>query len=550
MAKLIALVKPLAGVMVLAILLGVLGNLCSIFIPVLGGLAILERAGAGAPLGLAFGSLIAAAVVCGALRGAFRYGEQTCNHFIAFKLLALIRERVFEALRRLCPAKLVGRERGNLVTIITGDIELLEVFYAHTVSPVAIALVVSVIMTAFVGLYHPLYALIAAAGYLTVGAALPAIASRAVKADNARLREDAGRFSSFYLDSLRGIAELLRSGAGERRRAQIGGKTDDTDAIRRRLNSREGALGALSGLAVTCFALITLTAAFFLRRAGYVDTAGAVIPVVAVYSSFGPVLALASLGAGIQSTLAAGGRVLGLLSETPQTKDVTDGVTPEFTGAHSDGLTFSYKNTGYARSPVPDDLVLRDLSVDIPRGKITGITGRSGSGKSTFLRLLMRFWDAPEGSLFISDAPVSAITTEHLRCIESFVTQDTELFHDTIEANIKLGRPDATRAEVEAAAKKASVHAFISSLPNGYDTQIGELGDTLSGGERQRVGLARAFLRDSPLLLLDEPTSNLDSLNEGIILKALRDSAGERTIVLVSHRASTMGIADRTYSVE
>ncbi|MDR1588687.1 MAG: ABC transporter ATP-binding protein/permease [Oscillospiraceae bacterium] len=539
MSRLIVFVMPLAGVMVLAVLLGVLGNLSSIFITVFGGLAILDAAGIVAPAGVGFSALIAAAVVCGVLRGAFRYGEQTCNHFIAFRLLALIRERVFEALRRLCPAKLEGRERGNLITILTGDIELLEVFYAHTISPVAIAVIVSLVMTVFVGLYHPLYALIAALGYITVGAVLPAIGSRAVREPAARLRGETGRFSSFYLDSLRGLYELARFGRGAERKSQIGDRTDELDGLRRRLNGREGAVAALSGLCVTLDALATLAAAFALHRSGAVGLPGVVIPTVAVFSSFGPVLALASLGTGLQATLSAGRRVLGLLDETPETYDVTDGKTPGFTGARSEKLTFSYGGED----------VLRGLTVDIPKGKITGVTGKSGSGKSTFLKLLMRFWDAPKDSLFISDVPVSEITTAHLRRLEGFVTQDTELFHDTIEANIRLGKPDATRDEVVAAAKKASAHDFIVKLPNGYDTQIGELGSTLSGGERQRVGLARAFLHGAPLLLLDEPTSNLDSLNEGIILRALREESGERAVVLVSHRASTMAAADRTYSV-
>jgi ABC-type transport system involved in cytochrome bd biosynthesis fused ATPase/permease subunit len=540
MSRLIVFVKPLTGIMVLAVLLGVLGNLASILIPVFGAFAILGAAGLPAPHAAGLSALLAAAVACGVLRGAFRYGEQTCNHFIAFRLLALIRERVFEALRRLCPAKLEGRERGNLITILTGDIELLEVFYAHTISPAAIAAIVSLCMTVFVGLYHPLYALIAALGYITVGVALPMLGARAVREPGARLREETGRFSSVYLDSLRGIAELLRFGRGEERRAQIGEKTDELDGVRRRLNGREGVLEALSGLCVALFALATLAFAFILRRAGAVDMPGVVIPTVAVFSSFGPVLALASLGTGLQATLSAGRRVLALLDETPETPDVVNGKTPGFTGARSESLTFSYGG----------ETVLREFTADIKKGKITGVTGKSGAGKSTFLRLLMRFWDAPESSLLISDTPVPEISTEHLRRLEAFVTQDTELFHDTIEANIKLGAPEATRDEVVAAAKKASAHDFISRLPNGYETQIGELGSTLSGGERQRIGLARALLHGAPLLLLDEPTSNLDSLNEAIILKALQREAGERTIVLVSHRASATAIADRTYSME
>ncbi|MDR1027887.1 MAG: ABC transporter ATP-binding protein/permease [Clostridiales Family XIII bacterium] len=534
MGRLIVLVKPLTGFMILAILFGALGNLCSILIPVLGGFAILQAAGFGAPLGFALSGLLVAAVLCGVLRGAFRYGEQTCNHFIAFKLLALIRERVFEALRKLCPAKLEGRERGNLITVLTGDIELLEVFYAHTVSPVAIAALVSLAVTVFVGSYHPLCGVIAALGYLCVGALLPALGSRVVREDNVRLRGEIGRFSSFWLDSLRGIAEILRFGLGEARKTSVGARTEETDVLRRRLGGREGAIAALSGFLVTCFMLAMAAVAFFLWRDGTIRFDGVIIPVVAMVSSFGPVLALAGLSTGLQATLAAGGRVLDLLDERPETEDVEHGARPGFTGAESRDLTFSYGG--------PD--VLRGLSLTIPKGKITGIVGKSGSGKSTFLKLLMRFWDVTDGELLISDIPVGAIETACLRRLESFVTQETDLFHDTIEANIRLGKPDATREEIVAAAKKAAAHDFILSLPNGYETEIGELGSTLSGGERQRIGLARAFLRDTPLLLLDEPTGNLDSLNEGTILKALREEASGRTVILTSHRKSTLGIAD------
>ncbi|MDR1060052.1 MAG: ABC transporter ATP-binding protein/permease, partial [Clostridiales bacterium] len=614
MGKLILLVKPLSGVMCLAILLGVLGSLCAMAIPVIGAFAILSAAGGLAPAGpqpigpglqpiasssqpigaapIGLAGLIVAAAACGLLRGAFRYGEQTCNHFIAFKLLALIRERVFEALRRLCPAKLDGKERGNLITLITGDIELLEVFYAHTVSPAAIALIASLAATAFVGAYHPVYALIAAAGYAAAGLLLPALGIRAVSGDSARLREEAGRFSSFYLDSLRGIAELARLGRGGERTARIAEKSDRMDGLRRSLNGREGAVAAIAGLMPPCFALLAVAAAFLLRQGGAIaGPAAAIIPAVAVFSSFGPALALANLSRDLPSTLAAGVRVLSLLSEQPETADIVDGAEPGFDGAASRELAFSYGgignsigsgsgySTGSASGSSTDSGsgsasgtgasignggtsgideggsngsgdVLRGLTLDIPKRGITGIVGKSGSGKSTFLKLLMRFWDVPEGALLVSGVPVSKIATSRLRELMSLVSQDTDLFHDSIRANICLGRPGASDAEVEAAARKASIHDFIMSLPRGYGTEVGELGSTLSGGERQRLGLARAFLRDAPLMLLDEPTSNLDSLNEGAVLKSLREGTEGRAAVLISHRESTMSAADTVYAIE
>jgi thiol reductant ABC exporter CydC subunit len=539
MIRLIALVKPLTGFMLLAILLGALGNFCSILIPVLGGFAFSRIAGLPAPLEL--NVILALAPVAALLRGGFRYGEQLCNHDIAFKLLALIRERVFAALRRLCPAKLEGRERGNLIALLTGDIELLEVFYAHTISPAAIAIITSLVMTLMIGAYHPVLGGAAALGYLVVGAGLPALGGWLARDRGAAAREGAGELASYYLDSLRGLDDIAQLGRGDSRLAELERRTDELEAIQGGLREREGLIGGLAGLGVTLCALGVLGLAFTLWRSGAGGGFETVlIPTIAALSSFGPVIALANLSTGLQATLAAGQRVIDLLDETPEVEEIQGGATPEFTGAYSRGLDFSYGGGE----------VLRGVTLDIPQGKITGVVGRSGAGKSTFLRLLMRFWAPPRGSVFVSGVDIETIDTNWLRTLEGFVTQETDLFHDSVEANIKLGKPEASREEVVAAAKRASAHDFIAALPQGYDTPVGELGGTLSGGERQRIGLARAFLRGAPLLLLDEPTSNLDSLNEGIILKSLREMAGERTAVLVSHRLSTMAVADEVYSLE
>jgi ABC-type transport system involved in cytochrome bd biosynthesis fused ATPase/permease subunit len=538
MGKLAALVKPLTGFMILAVCLGVLGNVSAILIPVSGSLALLKIAGFDAPLTVS--AIFGVALACALLRGVFRYGEQTCNHYIAFKLLAIIRDKMFSAMRRLCPAKLDCKERGDLIALLTGDIELLEVFYAHTISPVAIAVLASLGAALFVGAYHPLFGAIAALGYVIVGAVIPAAVSRLGRRGGETLREASGALSGYYLDSLRGLSDLIQYGRGGERRSEIARRTETMEAIQGRLRAYEGLSGALSGLTVTVFSLGTLAAGFALYQSGAISFDGVLIPAVTVFSSFGSVLALASLSGNLLHTLAAGRRVLALLEETPEVPDIQDGRTPDFSGAESRGLSFSYGG----------EAVLRDLSIHIPKGKITGVMGRSGSGKSTFLKLLMRFWNAPEGSLFISGTPVNEIRTAHLRSLEGLVAQDTDLFHDSIEANIRLGKPEASREEVIAAAKRASAHEFIQSLPKGYETEVGELGSALSGGERQRIGLSRAFLHDAPLLLLDEPTSNLDSLNEGVILKALREEAGSRTVVLVSHRKSAAAAADRTYNLE
>ena len=538
MLRLVGLVRPLAGFMALAILMGVAGHACAAAITVLGGygvLAVLEH-GAAAPLA----GLIAAMAVCAVARGLLRYGEQACNHFIAFKLLALIRDRVFRALRRCAPAKLEGRDRGDLISLITSDIELLEVFYAHTISPAAIALLFCAGACALIGSYHPLLAAVAACSYVAVGVACPLIASRLAGDAGARFRAGAGELSSFVLESLRGLDEILQYGVGPARLARMDELTRELAGDEGRMKRATGRATALTGAVILACDLVMLLAAASLRARGAVGFDGVLIPVLALMSSFGPVVALANLGSTLQPTLAAGERVLAILDEEPVTPEVTGQERVGFTGAAASRVGFSYR----------EERVLDDVSLDVPAGGVVGITGRSGSGKSTLLRLFMRFWDVDEGSVSVSGSDVRHVDTANLRELESLVTQETHLFHDSIRNNLRIARLDATDDQIEDACRKASVHDFVMSLPAGYDTPVGELGDTLSGGERQRLGLARAFLHDAPFMLLDEPTSNLDSLNEAVILRSIAEERGERTVLLVSHRPSTMRIADTVVSVE
>ena len=538
MLRLVGLVRPLAGFMALAILMGVAGHACAAAITVLGGygvLAVLEH-GAAAPLA----GLIAAMAVCAVARGLLRYGEQACNHFIAFKLLALIRDRVFRALRRCAPAKLEGRDRGDLISLITSDIELLEVFYAHTISPAAIALLFCAGACALIGSYHPLLAVVAAASYLAVGVACPLVAARLAGGAGACFRAGAGELSSFVLESLRGLDEILQYGVGAVRLARMDELTRELAGDESRMKRATGRATALTGAVILACDLAMLLAAASLRAQGAVGFDGVLIPVLALMSSFGPVVALANLGSTLQPTLAAGERVLAILDEEPVTPEVTGREHVGFTGAAAERVGFSYG----------EERVLDDVSLEAPAGQIVGITGRSGSGKSTLLRLFMRFWDVDEGSVSVSGRDVRSVDTANLRDLESLVTQETHLFHDSIRNNLRIARLDATDDQIEDACCKASVHDFVMSLPSGYDTPVGELGDTLSGGERQRLGLARAFLHDAPLMLLDEPTSNLDSLNEAVILRSIAEERGERTVLLVSHRPSTMRIADAVVSVE
>ena len=533
MARLVGLVKPLTGYMILAITMGLIGHLCAAFITVFGGYAILQVLHPEWSMNLGF--LFAAVLIFALVRGFLRYAEQACNHFIAFKLLALIRDKVFGALRRLCPAKLEGKDKGNLISIITSDIELLEVFYAHTISPICIAFLFTIVLVAFIGSYHIALGILALIAYVAVGIVIPLVTSRLSGDDGIRFRTKSGALSGFVLDSLRGLSETIQYGQGEKRMADMNAQTDNLSRDEERMKRTAGRNTAVTNTAILIFDL-----AMLFLSAKLTGFEGCLITTLALMSSFGPVVALAALGSTLQNTFAAGNRVLDILDESPVVEEITGKEEITFDGATARNVTFAYG----------EETILNNFSVEIPKNKIIGINGRSGSGKSTLLKLFMRFWQVQQGEVKISEKNVDDINTSNLRCLESFVTQETHLFHDSIRNNLRLAKLDATDDEIIAACKKASVHDFIMSLPKGYDTEVGELGDTLSGGERQRLGLARAFLHDAPFMLLDEPTSNLDSLNEAVILKSLHEECADKTVVLVSHRKSTMGIADTVYSVE
>lgn len=549
MGKLIVLIKPLLHVMAMAVLLGVTGYLCAISLTILGaktlGLAtggflsdtvkyLSENAGVSEKIT----GIMTAMILVAVFRGIFHYIEQYCNHFIAFKLLAVIRHKVFAALRKLCPAKLEGRDKGNLISIITTDIELLEVFYAHTISPIAIAIAVSLIMIIFIGSYSVAAGVFALIAYLVIGVVIPLINGKRGGALGMKFRNAVGELSSFVLGELRGIDETIQYGAGEKKKKAIYDKSVNLAKIQKELAEAEGRQRGFTNGAIQLFSYGMLLLTLILYSNSIIEFEAVVICTVAMMSSFGPVVALSALSNNLNQTLASGERVLALLEEEPEVAEVEAGKDSislsEFTGAKAKAVDFSYG----------DKKILEDFTLEIKKGKILGIHGASGSGKSTFLKLLMRFWEADSGEILISNKDIKKIVTEDLRKLEGYVTQETHLFTGTIAENIALGKPKAKLSEIKEAAKAASIDEFITSLPNGYDTKVGELGDTLSSGEKQRLGIARAFLYNAPFILLDEPTSNLDSLNEGIILKALKEKSKGRTILLVSHRDSTMNIVD------
>lgn len=538
MGKLIGLIRPLMHVMAAAILLGVTGYLCAIFLTVLTGAGILQVMGIwkGTTLLTLFVSLAVLAV----LRGILHYGEQACNHYIAFKLLALIRHKVFAVLRKLCPAKLDGRDKGNLISIITTDIELLEVFYAHTISPIAIAVLTSLIMEIFFFRYHVLIGLFALVGYLAIGVLMPMWNSRRGSEKGMEFRTRFGDLNSFVLDSLRGLDETIQYGCGEKREAQMEQKSIELDAKQKEMKKLEGMQRGGTNVLILFFSFGMLFLTAWLNQRGEIGFDGVLLCAILMMSSFGPVVALSSLSNNLMQTLASGERVLSLLEEEPQIEEVSGQATAEFADINCENIDFAYE----------EEQILKDYSISIPKGSRIGIHGKSGSGKSTLLKLLMRFYDVDSGVIRMGDRKLSGINTNELRDMESYVTQETCLFHDSIANNIAIAKPGASREEIVEAAKKASLHEFIESLPNGYDTLVGELGDTLSGGEKQRIGVARAFLHDAPLLLLDEPTSNLDSLNESIILRSLKKMGKDKTVILVSHRESTMAVAEKVYQME
>lgn len=530
--RMLKLVKPLSGFMILAVLMGTMGFLCAQFIPILGGYGVLHGLRKDIPFSPT--TLWVVLIAIALLRAVLKFAEQRTNHYIAFTLLAIIRDKVFRALRRLCPAKLEGRDKGDLISLITSDVELLEVFYAHTVSPICIAILVELIMTAFIGSFHWSLGVLALISFASVGVILPLIISKRSGTLGDELRGENGELAAYMLENIRGLDETIQYAGGAERLKGLTDKTNELSKKQGKLNELTGVNMALTNSLILFFDITMLTLAASLYAGGKVDFDGFLIPLIALMSSFGPVTALANLGTTLQATVASGARVLAVIDEEPETEDVIGKEEVCFSGASLENVSFSYGG----------EEVLKGASVGFPESRIVGIVGKSGCGKSTMLKLLMRFWRAKGGKVAISGIGVDDINTNNLRDMESYMTQETQLFKDTVSGNIRIAKQDATQEEIEEACRKASIHDFIMTLPKGYDTEVGELGETLSGGERQRIGLARAFLHDAPFMLLDEPTSNLDSLNEAVILKSLKEEAKGKTIALVSHRKSTARIAD------
>ena len=539
MGHLLKLVTPLAHIMAFTITMGTLGFLAAIFIMVLGAMGLVNLLNFDTHL--SFSGILTALIVLAVARGALRYLEQMSGHYIAFKLLALLRDKVFSSLRRLAFVKLQDKQAGQLVSLVTNDIELLEVFYAHTIAPIMIAFFTSAILLLVFGHLSGWFVLVALAAYLTVGVILPIITTKLAREDGRRYRELVGEMNDFFLDSVRGMKEIQLFGYAKQRLNEIQQRSQKIDTAFERIKDQEAKVRVYTEVAVSAFNIIMLFTGLILFSLDKIDFSAFLIGVILLMSSYGPVIALSNLSSNLLQTLASGERVLSLLAEEPELKDVESAVDlKDVSRIDVENISFAYG----------EEKILSDVSLSVKKGEILGIHGRSGSGKSTLLKLLMRFYDPKSGSIKINGESLPNINTRSLRDNMAYITQQTYIFNETIEENIRLARRDATLEEIMEAAKKASIHNFILSLPEGYQTKMTELGGNLSDGEKQRIGIARAFLHNAPIILLDEPTSNLDSLNEAMILKSLLNVKAEKLIILVSHRQSTMAICDQVIGIE
>lgn len=539
MGNLVSLLGGFAMVLLGAVINGSIGYLCAMGVTVLGAVGVAKALGEN--IALTYNWIIVLAIGCGVLRGLLRYIEQYSNHYIAFKLLAILRDHIFQVLRKLCPAKLESRKKGSIIAMLTSDIETLEVFYAHTLSPICIAILVSLTVCVFTGtVVSPWLAAAAFLGYLVIGILVPVISSAALKESGVNYRREFASFNSYFLDSIKGIQDILFHNAGEQRKKEVNECSEKLLKETRQMKDASTKAAAATELIVSLFILLTLAVGILLVHKGEITVGKMVLGVVAVFGSFGPVIAISALPGNLTQTFASGDRVLNLLEEAPVAEEITNGKNISYEKLEVKDLSFAYNTS---------ESVLKNICMHAQKGEIVGIVGESGCGKSTLLKLLLRFWKKDSGEINYNNIDIEQINTSNLLDNVTMVSQVTYLFDDTIEENLRIARPDATQEELEEACRMASVHDFITTLPQGYKTRVGALGDNLSAGEKQRIGLARAFLSGRELILLDEPTSNVDSINEGIILKALAQQKHKKSIILVSHRESTMAIADRVYKM-
>ena len=540
MKRLIVELKPLAPIMGITISMGVVGFLAAIAI------ASFAAIGVGAFIGditfISFTGAMVVMAVSAVLRGFLRYAEQLSGHYIAFKILYILRDKIFEKLRKLAPAKLEGQEKGNLISLITSDIELLEVFYAHTIAPISIAIITNSIISIILFIINPVFGVLSVIFFLIVGFVIPYASSSLGKAAGVEYRNMFGECNNYILDSLRGLKEVLLFKSGEERVNEINSKSHRINKSLDKIKEHEGIIRAITDLTIMIAILTFVGVGFYQYSLGNISFTWMLVGIVIIASSFGPVVALSNLSNTLLQTFACAERLFDLIDEEPHVEEVLEGHEVSGEAISYDNVTFSYPNR--------KEKIFDNTSVHIKRGDKIALIGESGIGKSTFVKLMMRFWDVNEGKIHLDNKNIKEVNTSSLRSSQTLVSQETYLFNESIMDNIKIGNINATKEEVIKAAKMASIHEFIETLPNGYETKVGELGGNLSSGEKQRIGLARAFLSNGDILILDEPTSNLDTLNEGERLKSIQENCKDNTIVLISHRKSTTAVCNKTYKLE
>lgn len=540
MFNLVKLLGPFALVMILAILNGTLGFIASMGVTIFGALGIAKLLGSN--VYLSYELIITLVVVFGVLRGILRYFEQYSNHYIAFKLLEILRSKIFSKLRDLAPAKLESKQKGNLIAILTADIETLEVFYAHTISPICIATLVSLTVFLFVGFVSSWFlALVALIGFIVIGILLPIFYSKILKKSGVEYRKNFASFNSYFLDSIKGIKEIIFHNKEKDREGKVNEKSEELLSITKNMKSKNAHVVAISELSVAIFIVVSLIVGLVLFYQNQIDLGMMIVGIVTIFGSFGPVLAISNLPGNLTQTFASGDRVLNLLEEKPLVEDIKGQNEFVFNSLKVSNLSFSFED---------GDEILKNVNFEVKKGEIVGIIGPSGSGKSTILNLLLRFYKKDSGEILYNDIDIDKIDSSSLKDNVSLVLQSTYLFNESILENLKVAKENASFNEIVNSTRKANIHTFIQGLKNGYKSEIKTMGDNLSSGEKQRLGLARAFLKNTPLILLDEPTSNVDSINEGIILKSVLEAKKDHAIILVSHRESTMAIADRIYRFE
>ena len=537
--KLLKLVDSFIVVIFLAVINGTLGFLLSMGITTLGALTIVKMMGVS--VSLSYGWLFGLIVASGLLRGALRYFEQYSNHFIAFKILAILRSKIFKQLRKLSPAKLEGKDSGELISLIQSDIETLEVFYAHTISPFLIAVLTSTCVLIFIGCltnwWYSLYALIA---YLIIGGLIPIIYYKSNNKEGKKYRKDLGKFESFYLDSIYGGYEIIASNNQEGRLKTLNSKSDDLIKTVDKLDSKNTLFKNITNTAIVILNIGVVLLGGLLINKRIIESPRIILAFITFTSSFGSVLALANLPSNLTMTFASGNRVLDLLEEEPLIKDPENSETFDFDHLKVQNVEFKYEEAE----------VLKNINFEVNKNEIVGLLGPSGCGKSTILKLLMKFYEADKGMISYNDIDIKNISQEEIYNNVNLFSQSTYLFTGSIYDNLIIAKPDATKEEIIEACKNASIYDYILNLKDGFETKISDLKDNLSSGEKQRLGLARVFLKKPKLLLLDEATANIDAINEGIILNALKKYKDNMSIVIISHRKSTLSICDKTYEIK